>query len=401
MSVIKDKNYQIFLSSTTVSALGSFAFNFAFMSYLYFATGNDKRFIALSQLFFVIGMLLGNLSGGAIAEKIDRKKLLLYCELIRIPVVATMLFFSDSIWPLLFLHGTKTYFAGISTPLKRTFIHDTTAPKDVPTANMLFTISYSITQIIGPLVGTWCYFYYKDIKVLIVLDLITFAISSLLMFALKYDVKTKLNDKKVKFFIDIKEGFKYITKNGHVLSLFKKHIMVGLISGLLLPLILPFIVEVLKATEKEYGVFMVVFGVGGILGAVFSKKIGDKIGTGKVIALICLVEPIILYFWARGFSLGFCILIFAGWGSLFFLRVTLQFNYISKFIDETFLSRTNALFDFVFTLTSITATTVISLSGRDFSTKTALTYAAFIYGAFVIIDFMSKDNKHFMEKKEL
>jgi predicted MFS family arabinose efflux permease len=177
--------------------------------------------------------------------------------------------------------------------------------------------------------------------------------------------------------------------------------MVGIISGLLLPLILPFIVEVLNATEKEYGVFMVVFGVGGILGAVFSKKIGAKIGTGKAIALICFIEPLILYFWASGFSLAICILIFAGWGALFFLRVTLQFNYISSYTDKTYLSRTNALFDFVFTLTSITATTFISLGGKNFSTKDVLIYAAIVYGVFILVDFIGKNNRSFMSKREI
>lgn len=391
MSLKTDRNYQLFLSATTTSAIGSYAFNFAFMSYLYFATENDKRFVALSQLFFVVGMLLGNLSGGPLGDKLDKKRLLLFCEFIRIPLVSIMLFFSESIWPLLFLHGVKTYFAGISTPLKRSYITATVAPENISHANMGFTISYSLTQIIGPLLGTWIYFQVKTLNHIIILDLVTFFIATFLIFWLKSTPKQKA--KPSDFLKDIMQGFVYVLKTPAHYGLFQKHLLVGLISGLLIPLILPFAVENLNGTEKTYGTLMALFGVGGVLGATQAKKLNQKLGLGSTIYYLCLIEPFIFLSWLCTTKLWLNFSIFFVWGALFFLRATSQFNYISKNIESLFLARTNSLFDFVFTLTNISAVTFITLSGQKFETQNFLIIVAIAYLVVNILLHFTKPQK--------
>lgn len=392
IKVLKDSNFSKFITGTTVSAMGSYAFNFAFMSYLYFETGNDKRFVALSQLFFVVGMLLGNLTGGPIAQKMNRKKLLLICEVARIPLVILMFVFSNTIWPLLFLHGARTYFAGMSTPLKRTFITDTLEPEHVQDGNMAFTISYSITQILGPLIGTWMYFYFKELQLIILLDLATFVLATLLFWKVKFD-GGNISKSAFRIVNDLKDAYAYIRQRASLSSLFLKHTLVGCLTGILLPLILPFTVEVLKSTEKEYGVFMFVFGVGGILGAIISKKLNARLGIAQTIALICLIEPLLMFLWIQGTSLYFAYFVFGVWGGVFFLRATTQFNYLAKYVSKDYLSRINGLFDFVFTITSITATTLITLGGTEISTKSFLYGACLIYGVFIILEIVINKSK--------
>ncbi len=377
MLIKTDKSYRSFLTATTVSAIGSFAFNFAFMSFLYFQTENDKRFVALSQVFFVIGMLLGNLSGGVWGEKFEKRTLLQITELIRVPIVLIMLLFSESIWVLLFLHGLKTYFAGISTPLKRAYINSTIASNKRSEANTGFTISYSITQIIGPFLGTWIYSIVSDLKVLIVIDAITFLISFALMLTIrKSSSETKM---ETKFFTDLKSAFNYL-KGGHAhRGLFYRHTIVGFISGLLIPLVLPFCDEVLGEQEKFYGILMALFGIGGILGAIINQKYLKKINSGKKILYICLLEPIVLLSWIYTSNKYFNLIIFTLWGALFFARATSQFNYISLNIKPEFNSRVSSLFDFVFTATNIIAVTFISIYGHLFTVQLFLSFIGAIY----------------------
>lgn len=381
------KSYQYFLGATFTSSLGSFAFNFAFMSFLYFESNQDKRFVALSQLFFVIGMLIGNLSGGVIAEKMEKKKLILFCEIIRIPIVAMMLLYLDNVWVLLFLHGFKTIFAGISTPLKRTYITLSNPPELIANANMGFTVAYGITQIIGPLIGTLAYYQFKELNHLIILDLITYVIAVLML--LKIDsVKIQLNDKKVQFFNDIKSGLQYVVKTNFIKGLFEKHIFVGIVSGILLPLILPFTIESLHASEREYGILMAVFGVGGVIGSILSKKIAKYFALGKIISTLCLIEPFIMLLWCSITNIYLSFLLFGIWGVLFFKRVTLQFNFLSHHVAENYLARTNSLFEFSFTLTNIVASTYISLNGKNFDTKSFLIQVATVYLVVTFLHFV-------------
>jgi MFS family permease len=368
--------------ATIISALGSYAFNFAFMTHIYNVSGGDKTYMGLTQLFFISGMLLGNISGGPIGEKHDRKKILILCEAIRLPL-SIVFILTNNIWALLFTHGFKTFFAGISTPTKRAFITDIVDKEHIDKANNLFSASYAIVHIAGPLIGTWGYSYFKQLDEIVYLDISTFVLSIILLGMItnvEYIKKEGAN-----FVQDLKEGISHIRARLDLRGLYERHALVGIYSGIVIPLILPFLTEVLGKSEKEYGIMMVVFGVGGITGAILNKKISSKLGLGKTLFFTSLIEPILLLTWAIGVNYYVSLFVFYLWGILFFTRAPGQFNYLANYVNKGFISRTNAVLDFIFTLTNISASFIISVIGNRMETKTLLIYAAISYAVINII----------------
>lgn len=390
MKMPKNMKFTYMMVATIISALGSYAFNFAFMTHIYKVSGGDKTYMGLTQLFFITGMLLGNISGGPIGEKHNRKNILILCELIRLPLSVVFLL-TNNIWALLFTHGFKTFFAGISTPTKRAFITDIVETEHIDKANNIFSASYAIVHIAGPLIGTWGYSYFKKLDEIVYLDMATFALSIILLLLIHNVVEIKKSS--TNFFEDLKEGINHIKGRYDLRGLYERHALVGVFSGIVIPLILPFLTEVLAKTEKEYGVMMVVFGVGGITGAVFNKKISQKLGLGKTLFYTSLVEPILLFLWASGISYHFSLFVFFLWGFLFFTRAPGQFNYLANFVNKSFISRTNAVLDFIFTLTNISASFLISIIGNRVETKGLLIGAALSYAVINIIRFNAFSSK--------
>ena len=376
-----NKKFTYMMVATIVSALGSYAFNFAFMTHIYNISNHDKTYMGLTQLFFITGMLLGNISGGPIGEKHNRKHILLICEAVRLPLSIVFLL-TNNIWALLITHGLKTFFAGVSTPTKRAFITDIVHKDKIQKANNMFSASYAIVHILGPLIGTWGYSYFKGLEEIVYLDMATFAISIILLGLIR-NIKTK-NHSESHFLDDLKEGVTYIKKRMDLRGLYERHALVGVFSGIVIPLILPFLTEVLGKTEKEYGIMMMLFGLGGISGALMNKKITKKFGLGKTLFVTSLIEPILLLLWASGINYYVSLLVFYLWGILFFTRAPGQFNYLANYVSKNFISRTNAVLDFIFTLTNITASFVISIIGNNLATKQLLIGAAIFY-AFVNI----------------
>jgi MFS family permease len=368
--------------ATIISALGSYAFNFAFMTHIYNISGQDKTYMGLTQLFFISGMLLGNISGGPLGEKHNRKHILVLCEAIRLPL-SLIFIFTNNIWALLITHGLKTYFAGVSTPIKRAFITDIVDKENIDKANNLFSASYAIVHILGPLIGTWGYSYFKQLDEIVYLDMATFVISIILLGLIVNIVEKK--KEKSHFFDDLKEGINHIKARYDLRGLYERHALVGVFSGIVIPLILPFLTEVLGKTEKEYGIMMVVFGAGGITGAIFNKKVSKKFGLGKTLFFTSLIEPILLFIWAMGFNYYISLGVFYLWGILFFTRAPGQFNYLANFVDKGFISRTNAVLDFIFTLTNISASFLISAIGNNVQTKQLLMGAAIFYAIINIL----------------
>lgn len=378
------------MTSTVISSLGSYAFNFAFMAYIFDISNHNKSYMGLTQLFFVTGMLLGNILAGPIGEKNNRKTILVFCEILRIPI-SIIFILTQNIWALLFCHGLKTIFAGISTPAKRAFINDIVDKENISRANNIFSASFAVIQITGPLLGTWAYSQYKSITQVAIFDISTFVIAPLLLLMISIPKFTKSEHSN--FIRDIKSGLEYIKNRLDLRGLYERHAYVGVFSGLVIPLILPFMHDVLGKGEKEYGIAMVVFGLGGITGAIFNKKIVEKIGIAKVLFYTSAIEPFFLLVWALAFNYYICQFIFFVWGALFFIRIPCQFSYLSHHVDKSYITRTNAVLDFIFTLTNISASAFIVISGSQVATKTFLVAVSLSYILITILRINSKSTK--------
>lgn len=382
-------NFTLLMAATIISSLGSYAFNFAFMSYMFDISGGNKSFMGLTQLFFVAGMLSGNILAGPVAEKSNRKNLLIFCEVIRIPL-SLVFIFTQNIWGLLITHGLKTIFAGISTPAKRSFINDIIPKENITKANNIFSASYALIHITGPLLGTWGYSYFGGLKEVVLFDTSTFIIAPVIFFLIKISHYTPAQ--KSHFISDIKEGINFIKNRIDLRGLYERHALIGVFSGLFIPLILPFLHDVLAKDKKEYGIAMVLFGLGGVIGAILHKKFIAKFGLGKILYITSFIEPFLLLIWGLGLNYYLCQFIFLLWGVLFFTRVPAQFSYLSHYVDKNFISRTNAVLDFIFTLTNISASAVITILGAFIATQNFILACAALYIVITLIRARSKES---------
>ena len=114
-------------------------------------------------------------------------------------------------------------------------------------------------------------------------------------------------------------------------------------------------------------------------GALINKKVISKFGIGRVLVFTSFIEPLFLLIWALGINYYISQTVFYFWGVLFFVRVPSQFSYLSHHVAKGYISRTNALLDFIFTLTNISASAIISILGQRVNTKELLVGCALLY----------------------
>jgi MFS family permease len=386
------KNFYKLLSGTVISSLGSFAFNYGFISYIYFFTDQDKRFVGLVQLIFVLGMLSGNLFSNKVATRFNKKRAIIIIELLRVPFMLAMILASQSLVPLLILHGAKTFFAGVSTPIRRAFINDLVGKESINWANTVFTTVYALIQVLSPLIGTWIYSIFHNITYLVLGNVAAFIIAATLYLFIQYKesekVKTAIESSPV--FNDIKEGISYIKKRSDLVAVFSLNGISGLITGVSVPLILPFVVEVLKMDEKAFGLMMLTFGVGGIIGGVLNALNKIPFSLGQIIYKSCLLEAVLMFFWAIGLhpAISFGAIFF--WGAIFFIRTPSFLNYFSQKVEKEFLVRSHSLIDINFTLFNALAALFVSLSGKSIDTGLFLMGCAVVYGFILLTLYRSK-----------
>ncbi len=131
---------------------------------------------------------------------------------------------------------------------------------------------------------------------------------------------------------------------------------------------LPYTLEVLGASEKQYGVLLSLFGLGGLFGGYICNWLSRYYRNGQIIVAMGCMEPIIMALWLWGHSYILSLILFFIWGINVFVRITAQLNHISETVETEYLTRMYGLLDMVFLVPTISGGLVISIIGNEFST---------------------------------
>ena len=64
----------------------------ALLMYIFDLANQDKSYMGISRSVFLIFLTIGSLIGGPIGEKFNKKSVLIFCELVRIPFIILLFF---------------------------------------------------------------------------------------------------------------------------------------------------------------------------------------------------------------------------------------------------------------------------------------------------------------------
>lgn len=140
----------------TVSMLGTSVAAVAVPYQLYKLTGSTLLLglLALCQL---IPLLVAPLAGGAIADAVDRRKLILWSEvaltLVAALFVVNAVLPTPQVWALFVLEFVLTLFAGFGWPALRSAIPRLVPPDQITAAAALQSLQGNISHVAGPALG--------------------------------------------------------------------------------------------------------------------------------------------------------------------------------------------------------------------------------------------------------
>ncbi|MDD5448856.1 MAG: MFS transporter [Actinomycetota bacterium] len=322
---------------------------------------------------------------GAIVDRLDRKSLLIFCEISRAGLVI-LLAFSYSTVPICILVFFIECFSLLFAPGRDSSIPDLVKKEEVMTANSLMSTTTYLTMGLGTLFATIflglasvIYDSFPFIHHMVerhrwqygfafLVDALSFIISAALIFTITFPrrrgKKAKVKVKNV--WKDTKEGFKFIRSNQLTKSIFITLIVGFMGGGALYILGAPFCEQVLKATGAKFTLIIasIMFGVvaGAVLSTVVVKKMKPEKGFGGAAAsfgAIVIIFALVDYY---PFSL---VLIFVGGIFLGYLLVN-AFTLLHLNVDKEILGRIFAAFQTVMRVCLFASTGLFALLGRLF-----------------------------------
>jgi predicted MFS family arabinose efflux permease len=331
-----------------VSTIGTFVQQFA-QSWLVYDLTKDPFYLGLDLFLGQLPIMLFSLVGGVFADRLDRKKMLLYSQYIQMTCafILAVLFATHTVrvWHIL----TLSFFVGVGQsfggPAYSALLPTLVGPEDLANAISMNSIQFNLARIIGPTLGglaytlfgaTWCF----------ALNGISFIAVIISLMVIKVHFVAPATSSSV--LKSMKEGIRFIREREGLSPLVVLAFCTTLF-GFSLSGFLPVIVRtIFHRGPQTYELLLVLSGAGSICGALLVAAMEKMKGQGRL-AVLALV---VLGFATAGFAVSrwlpvSCVLIFLA-GMAVMASASLMLSLVQLIVVDSMRGRVMSVYNLAF-----------------------------------------------------
>jgi MFS family permease len=386
-----NRNFLLIWLADFVSSLGDRVHQVAMAALVYTVTGSLTQtgiaFMATALPDLVLGPF-----AGVLVDRWDRRRILIACDLLRIPPVLLLPFIADqSIIAVYLLLFTVNAVSVVFKPARRAIVPAIVPPRDYHTANSLGSVSENSSDIIGyPLGGglllLFAYLFSQEAAVAIAFsfDALTYLASALLIFSMRVNPSEDVVQVHQTVWRDVSEGVVFVWNNRLVLANTLVTMLGPIALGASTPLLVGYAWDVLSGGEWEYALIGAAISIGTVLGGIWLGT-QERVNTGIIVLSGLALMGISVTATALVGSLIPALLLIAvsGFGSALVLipGVTL----VQDHTPDNLLGRVFSLRTTLFYTAIVFSTFIGGWAGDQFGTRPALLVCGLILTASVIL----------------
>jgi MFS family permease len=289
------RNFRIFWIGQAVSLTGSWV-QIVAQGWLALELSNDPFIVGVVSAAGSFPVLVFSLYGGVIADRYDKRKLVMIGQGLLALEAALLWWFvvSDTITiPWLLALAT---FAGVVSafeiPARQALLIELVVRDDLMDAIALNTSAFNLARILGPSIAAaviasaglaWCFG----------LNALSFAavLAGLVMLRLPPYVRPVDRPSPI---AGLKEGIRYMFNTTEIIVVMRMVSVFSIFGVPYLTLMPVFAREALGLGASGYGLLMTATGVGALSGALFLAAVGGRIRRGRLFALASLAFPLMI-----------------------------------------------------------------------------------------------------------
>ena len=287
-------NFILFSLGKFVSIFGASIYSFAMGLHVLKITGSGLSF-AMTLIVSIIPMLIINPFAGVVADKFDKKKIVVSMDILN-GIFLMLLYIVSNIYGLnLLIIYISTFITTIFTTIFG--ISMESAIPNIVSENMLMNINSiskiidSTSSILGPMVGG-IVFALIDIRYFILFNGVSYIFSGVSEMFIDFKYNYNESNKKensISFVKDMKNGLEYIIERKDIIGIFSVFISLNFFMGLSVTIPLPYIINnVLILDSRSLGIIQSAFPIGMIIGALIIKKIMQRASYKKILMFASL-----------------------------------------------------------------------------------------------------------------
>ncbi len=306
--MISDKLFTRFLllwSGQLISAIGSGLTAFGLGVYVYKQTGKASAMALVTLLAFLPSLVL-SAPAGVLADRYDRRLLMILGDSLSaiglIYILCCMLLGTAQLWQICVGVTISSVFSSLLEPSYRASVTDLLSEEQYSKASGLIQAAGSAKFLISPLIAGLLLTHW-DIKLLLVIDICTFFVTSASTFVVRKGLEKKDIEKAPPMLIQLREGWQTVSSNKGVLMLLLTTSLLTFFLGFIQTLCAPMILAYQDAATLGTAQTICALGMlasSVVIGIIPIKKGFAKIlsaslfCTGMFMALFGLKEDIVL-----------------------------------------------------------------------------------------------------------
>jgi DHA3 family macrolide efflux protein-like MFS transporter len=347
VSLSDKKNFGILLIGQFFSVFCTFMYDFAIAL---FVIDLGKSNVAYTTV-IVLGMIARifvNVLGGVFVDRVNRKKIIVVCDILSGLVILPALFFVNSLGYLaivlitVMLNIFNSFFGLAFMSAVPNLFH---GEKMIMAGNSISQSIQAISAILGPIVGSVLYMHF-GIEVILIINCLSFILTGIMEMFLKYE-SSECANKNEKYFKTLVNGYKFIGSHANLKYLCIFYVLFQTIVAPILSILLPLVVyNELSMSSMSLGIIQAAYAIGVLVGAILaSTKKDASIILNKfflnikfiglcLIGWIVLAIPVISNSPNALKTVVFCILLFALSTINMYLTVPL-ISYFQGNIDDS------------------------------------------------------------------
>jgi MFS family permease len=265
-------------------------------------------------------MLVFTLLGGVIADRVDRRQLMVQTQtamMLSALAMAVLTFLDVISLPLIVLLAFTTGVAmSLNTPTYQALVPQLVPKEDLTNAIALNSAQFNLSRVLGPTLGGFVMAWFSP-AFNFLLNGLSFLAVILVLNRIRYP-QADSESESASPWQHIAEGFRYLLERREMANLI---VLVGLASIFSLPYIMfvPFFArDILHAGERGLGILMAFSGAGALLGAITIASLEKVKRRGKFVvsAGTMLYLAAIAFAFSRNFALSAGLLLVAGYSMI-------------------------------------------------------------------------------------
>jgi MFS family permease len=297
---LRHPDFRRLIASATVSQVGDWLYNVALAVYVFDRTHSAAWVGAMTLLRLVPYVLFAPL-GGVIADRFERRAVLIYSDVLRMIVMGLLATAVATDAPVIligFLALATTAAGTAYTPATSAFLPDLVGEADLASANSLDSFVQGISIVVGPGIGalllalttpTWCF----------VVNTATFGLGALISLLIQTRSRPRAAESNEahtsRFREELTEGARVVRSSGEVRVLISFGIGCQFIYGAQTVILVLLAGERVGHDASNVGFLYGALGVGGVIGAPIAARLAQhaRLGAVALTALACVSVAIV------------------------------------------------------------------------------------------------------------